>query len=86
MAYIEFNDITKEYKTGEVSIKALDEASFFVEKGELAVILGASGAGKTTALNILGGMDTPTSGEIVVDGNNITAYNSKQLVGYRRTG
>ena len=85
MAYIEFNNITKEYKTGEVSIKALDEASFFVEKGELAVILGASGAGKTTALNILGGMDTPTSGEIVVDGNNITAYNSKQLVGYRRT-
>lgn len=85
MAYIEFNNITKEYKTGEVSIKALDEASFFVEKGELAVILGASGAGKTTALNILGGMDTPTSGEIVVDGNNITAYNSKQLIGYRRT-
>lgn len=61
MSYIEFNHITKEYKTGEVSIKALDDASFYVEKGELAVILGASGAGKTTALNILGGMDTPTS-------------------------
>ena len=85
MAYIEFNNIMKEYKTGEVSIKALDEASFFVEKGELAVILGASGAGKTTALNILGGMDTPTSGEIIVDGNTVTAYNSKQLIGYRRT-
>lgn len=85
MPYIEFNKITKEYKTGEVSIKALDEASFFVKKGELAVILGASGAGKTTALNILGGMDTPTSGEILVDGKNITEYNEKQLVGYRRT-
>ena len=55
MAYIEFNHITKEYKTGETSIKALDDASFCVEKGELAVILGSSGAGKTTALNILGG-------------------------------
>lgn len=85
MSYIEFNKITKEYKTGEVSIKALDEASFFVKEGELAVILGASGAGKTTALNILGGMDTPTSGEILVDGKNITEYNEKQLVGYRRT-
>lgn len=85
MSYIEFNHITKEYKTGETSIKALDDASFYVQKGELAVILGTSGAGKTTALNILGGMDTPTSGEIIVDGNNITSYNAKQLVGYRRT-
>ena len=55
MPYIEFNHITKEYKTGETTIKALDDASFYVEKGELAVILGSSGAGKTTALNILGG-------------------------------
>ena len=78
MSYIEFRHITKEYKTGETSIKALDDASFCVEKGELAVILGSSGAGKTTALNILGGMDTPTSGEIMVDGNNVTAYNGKQ--------
>lgn len=85
MSYIEFHHITKEYKTGETSIKALDDASFCVEKGELAVILGSSGAGKTTALNILGGMDTPTSGEIMVDGNNVTAYNGKQLIGYRRT-
>lgn len=85
MSYIEFYHITKEYKTGETSIKALDDASFCVEKGELAVILGSSGAGKTTALNILGGMDTPTSGEIIVDGNNVTAYNGKQLIGYRRT-
>lgn len=85
MSYIEFRHITKEYNTGETSIKALDDASFCVEKGELAVILGSSGAGKTTALNILGGMDTPTSGEIIVDGNNVTAYNGKQLIGYRRT-
>ena len=85
MSYIEFNHITKEYKTGEVSIKALDDASFVVEKGELAVILGASGAGKTTALNILGGMDTPTDGEIVVDGNVITSYNKKKIVEYRNT-
>ncbi len=84
MSYIEFNHITKEYKTGEVSIKALDDASFFVEKGELAVILGSSGAGKTTALNILGGMDMPTSGEIIVDGNAITSYNKKKIVEYRR--
>lgn len=85
MAYIEFQHITKEYTSGETSIKALDDANFTVEKGELAVILGSSGAGKTTALNILGGMDTPTSGKIIVDGNDITSYNNKQLVGYRRT-
>lgn len=65
-------------------LKALDDASFYVEKGELAVILGSSGAGKTTALNILGGMDTASAGQIIVDGNDITQYNKKQLVGYRR--
>lgn len=75
MAYIEFNNVTKEYKTGETSIKALDGASFSVEKGELAVILGSSGAGKTTALNILGGMDVPTAGGIKVDGRDIAKYN-----------
>lgn len=85
MAFIEFNHISKVYQAGETTIKALDEASFCVEQGELAVILGTSGAGKTTALNILGGMDVPTSGEIIVDGNNITNYNQRQLVGYRRT-
>ncbi len=85
MAYIEFNKVSMEYKTGEISIKALDEASFSVEQGELAVILGASGAGKTTALNILGGMDVPTSGQIFVDGNEITKYDQKKLVGYRRS-
>lgn len=85
MAYIEFNHVIKEYTAGETSIRALDDASFSVEKGELAVILGSSGAGKTTALNILGGMDVPTSGQILVDGNDISKYNDKQLVGYRRT-
>ena len=85
MAYIEFRHVTKEYITGETSIRALCDANFTVEKGELAVILGSSGAGKTTALNILGGMDVPTSGEIIVDGNDIAKYNKKQLTGYRRT-
>lgn len=85
MAYIEFNHIIKEYTAGETKIRALNDASFLVEKGELAVILGSSGAGKTTALNILGGMDTATSGQVLVDGQDITAYNNRQLVGYRRT-
>ena len=85
MAYIEFDNVVKEYGSGTAKIRALDEASFFVEKGELAVILGASGAGKTTALNILGGMDIPTSGNVIVDGRNITNYGKKELVSYRRT-
>lgn len=85
MSYIEFTDVVKEYKTGETSIRALDDASFFVEEGELAVILGASGAGKTTALNILGGMDTATSGKIIVDGNEVNNYKKNELVRYRRT-
>ena len=85
MSYIEFTNISKKYGTGEAMITAVDEASFVVEKGEFAIILGASGAGKTTALNILGGMDVPTSGKIMVDGNEITAYNKTELVGYRRT-
>ncbi len=84
MAYIEFNHIVKEYASGETSIRALNNASFHVDKGELAVILGSSGAGKTTALNILGGMDRATTGQVLVDGNDITKYNDKQLVGYRR--
>ena len=85
MAFIEFNRISKEYQMGENIIKALDAADFIVEKGELAIILGASGAGKTTALNILGGMDEATSGQLIVDGNDITKYSKKQLIGYRRT-
>ena len=84
MSYIEFNNIVKEYRTGAVSIRALDSASFSVEKGELVVIVGASGAGKTTALNILGGMDTVSSGEVVVDGALVSGFGKKQLVDYRR--
>lgn len=85
MSYIEFQNITKEYNTGGNAIFALKDASFSVEKGELAIILGASGAGKTTALNILGGMDTATSGHVMVDGSDITIYGKKQLTQYRRT-
>jgi len=84
MSYIEFKNIVKEYVSGETKIRALDEASFSVEKGELAVILGSSGAGKTTALNILGGMDSPTSGQLLIDGKDISKYNKKQLTAYRR--
>ena len=85
MSYIEFKKVVKEYISGETRIRALNDASFAVEKGELAVILGSSGAGKTTALNILGGMDTPTKGDVWVDGKNIAKYKKKQLTGYRRT-
>ena len=84
MAYIEFSRVVKEYAAGGQALRALDEASFTVEKGELAVILGASGAGKTTALNILGGMDTATSGRVVVDGREVTGCTPRQLVEYRR--
>jgi putative ABC transport system ATP-binding protein len=84
MAYIEFSNITKRYGSGETQILALDDASFQVEKGELAVVLGSSGAGKTTALNILGGMDIASAGSLVVDGTDITGFNRKKLVGYRR--
>ena len=84
MAFIEFENVSKIYKMGEVEIRALDEISFEIEKGEFVVILGNSGAGKTTILNILGGMDTPTSGRIVVDDNNISNATDKQLCDYRR--
>ncbi len=85
MAYIEFDHITKKYEVGEQEILAVNEASFIVEKGEFAIIHGASGAGKTTALNILGGMDVATSGRLMVDGAEVTAYDKKQLTEYRRT-
>lgn len=85
MAYIEFNNVVKTYGAGESQINALDGANFVVERGELAVILGASGAGKTTALNILGGMDTATSGTVMVDGRNIAHATERELVEYRRT-
>ena len=85
MAYIEFTNVSKHYGEGETLIKALDGATFLAERGELAVILGASGAGKTTALNILGGMDTATSGQVLVDGRDITHATESELVEYRRT-
>ena len=85
MSYIEFKHVVKEYITGETKIRALNDANFSVKKGELAVILGSSGAGKTTALNILGGMDTPTTGAVWVDGKDIAKYKKKELTGYRRT-
>lgn len=84
MAYIEFQDVVKEYQMGEVKIRALDQASFTIDKGELVIIVGASGAGKTTALNILGGMDTATSGKVFVDGKEVTALGKKELIRYRR--
>ncbi len=84
MAYIEFKDVIKEYKMGEVAIKALDNTNFEVEKGELVVIVGPSGAGKTTALNMLGGMDTVTSGTIIIDKKDISKMKPKELVKYRR--
>lgn len=84
MSYIEVKHNFKRYRTGDTEILANNDVSFSVEKGELAVILGASGAGKSTILNILGGMDTNTSGDVVIDGNNITHYNKRQLTSYRR--
>ena len=82
--FVKLQDITKIYKMGEVEIRAADRISFSIEKGEFVVIVGPSGAGKTTVLNILGGMDTATDGTLIVDGEDITSYNSKKLTGYRR--
>lgn len=84
MAYIEFKNVVKEYKMGEITIKALDNTNFEVEKGELVIIVGPSGAGKTTALNILGGMDTVSSGSVIIDNNDISKFNRKRLIKYRR--
>ncbi|MBR3588409.1 MAG: ABC transporter ATP-binding protein [Clostridia bacterium] len=84
MSYVEFNNVSKVYKAGEVEIKAVDDVSFSVEKGEFCVIVGASGSGKTTALNILGGMDNATSGDVIIDGEVITAMNNKKLTEFRR--
>ena len=84
MAYIEFENVEKEYKMGEVSIKALNNTNFQIEKGELVVIVGPSGAGKTTSLNILGGMDTVTKGKVIVDGKRIDQLKNRELIKYRR--
>jgi putative ABC transport system ATP-binding protein len=84
MDFVEFVNVAKTYKMGEVKIEALRDVSFTVKKGELVVIVGPSGAGKTTLLNILGGMDTLTEGEVYLDGQEISALNKKQLTGYRR--
>ena len=84
MSFVEFKNVFKRYKMGEVTIAASDGVSFEIEKGEFAVIVGASGAGKTTVLNMLGGMDTCDEGEIFVDGKNIAAYSKKEMTRYRR--
>ena len=84
MAFIEFQQVAKTYHMGEVEIKALRDATFEIEKGELVVIVGPSGAGKTTLLNILGGMDTLSSGKVVLDGREISGMNKRQLTQYRR--
>lgn len=83
-AFVEFKNVKKTYKTGEVEIHALKDATFEIEKGEFCVIVGASGAGKTTILNILGGMDTLTSGSVRLDGREISTLGKKELTAYRR--
>ena len=84
MSYVEFKNVSKTYKTGDVSVEALKDASFEIGKGEICVIVGQSGAGKTTLLNILGGMDRLTEGEVYLDGTAVSDYNKKQLATYRR--
>ena len=82
-AFVEFENVSKIYKTGDVEVHALTDASFEIQKGEFCVIVGESGAGKTTLLNILGGMDKASGGEVLVDGKDIAGYSQKQLTGYR---
>ncbi len=84
MAFIDVKNVSKTYQMGEVTIKAIDKVNFSIEKGELVVILGPSGAGKTTVLNILGGMDTASSGSVIIDQEDISKYTKKQLTRYRR--
>lgn len=84
MSFIEFKNVKKTYKMGDIEINALNDINFFVEKGEFCVLLGSSGAGKTTLLNMLGGMDTVSSGSIYLDGREITSLNKRKMVEYRR--
>ena len=82
--FVEFRDVKKVYKMGEIEITALHDVNFEIEKGEICIIVGSSGAGKTTLLNILGGMDTLTSGSVLLDGKEISRYDKRQLTAYRR--
>lgn len=84
MSFVEFQQVCKTYHMGEVDIDALKDVNFTIEKGEFCVIVGASGAGKTTILNILGGMDTLTAGTVLLDGEEISSYSVKKLTAYRR--
>ena len=84
MSYVQFKNIYKTYDSGDVKVEALKDVSFEIEKGEICVIVGQSGASKTTLLNVLGGMDTATSGEIYLDGKNISNLNRRQMENYRR--
>jgi len=84
MSFVEFRDVRKIYRMGEVEVDAVDGMSFDIERGELVVIVGPSGAGKTTVLNMLGGMDSCTSGTILLDGNEVSAYSARELTQYRR--
>ena len=85
MSFVEFHDVKKIYRSGEVEVPALSGASFSIEEGEFCVVVGSSGAGKTTILNILGGMDTLTSGSVILNGEEISAYDAKALTEYRRS-
>lgn len=83
-AFVSFRDVSKIYRSGEVEIRAVDDISFEIFKGEFVVIVGPSGAGKTTVLNMLGGMDACSEGTILVDGSEVSRYNARQLTEYRR--
>ena len=82
--FVKLKNVSKIYRMGEVEIRAVDKIEFAIDKGEFVVVVGPSGAGKTTVLNILGGMDTVTSGDVLVDGENIAKYSQRKLTGYRR--
>lgn len=83
-AFVTFEDVSKVYHSGEIEIRAVDHISFTIEKGEFCVIVGPSGAGKTTVLNMLGGMDACSGGTITVDGTRVSGFNARQLTTYRR--